>query len=542
MTPKVFFVFTLSFLTFLALPSFALASTYYVNPSGSDSTDGLAAEAAFKTIQKAIDIAGSGDTIVLSPGEYRQDVVSRRNGSQEAPITITGPSNAIVKGEGNDHVIEINHDYHTLSGFTIDGLYGSATKASNYRDILIFVHGKEVRNGVTGFKATNLTIQNARGECLRLRYFVTQSEISHNTIKNCGVGDFVFNDGGKNGEGVYLGTSSKQWGDGKNLTSDADETRDNHIHHNDINTQGNECVDIKEGATANIVEYNTCSGQKDPESGGFDSRGDTNVFRYNSIKDSVGAGIRLGGWLVKNIQYGKNNDVYDNVIENNKGGGIRFQIIPQGKVCGNQFSNNGGGNSVGNYVSKFNPANPCVENTTPTPTPSPSPTPTPTSTLAPSSSSGGGGGSGGSSFVPSMLASANSFLPSNFDSLALQQKIAVLTGKVTELRTQINNLLSQSGQLSVSTSSCSFTRDLYLGLVGEDVRCLQKYLNSTGFLVASAGPGSLGNETLYFGPLTKQAVVAWQNAKASTVLVPFRLTSGTGYWGPISISHYKNNL
>lgn len=505
---------------FLTLPFFAAGATYYISPSGNDSADGLTTGAALKTIQKAVEAAQPGDTVNLAAGEYRQDIISRRNGSLPAPITITGPAEAVIKGGGNDRVIEINHDYYILNGFTVDGLYGPATKASNYRDILVFVHGKETRDGVTGFKATNLTLQNARGECLRLRYFITRSEISYNTIKNCGVGDFVFTDGGKNGEGIYLGTSSKQWGDGKNPTSDPDATRDNHIHHNTIDTQGNECVDIKEGATANLVEYNTCRGQKDPESGGFDSRGDGNTFRYNSIKDNVGAGIRLGGWLVKNIQYGKNNDVYENIIENNKGGGIRFQVTPQGKICGNQFLNNLGGNSVGIYASKFDPAKACAGGATTTEekiTPPPAPSQTPPETPPADNQSTGGGSGGGSS--------------SNQRTLTLREQLEI---RLTELKKQLLALRK--------TEKCAFPRYLSIGLTGEDVRCLQRFLNSNGFLVAPTGPGSPGNETLYFGPFTKQAVSAWQTAKASAVLIPSGLTVGTGYWGPASISYYKNNL
>ena len=210
-----------------------------------------------------------------------------------------------------------------------------------------------------------MTLKNSGGECLRLRYFATKSEIAYNTIANCGAYDFLFNAGGKNGEGIYIGTSNKQWGDGKNPTNDPDETKDNLVHHNYIDTQGNECIDIKEGATANIIEYNTCRGQKDSESGGFDSRGDGNIFRYNDVRGSVGGGIRLGGASVNGIQYGKNNDVYENTIVDNKNGGIRFQTTPQGKICGNTMSGNTTGDSAGGFASEFDPIKSCDNNMPP---------------------------------------------------------------------------------------------------------------------------------------------------------------------------------
>jgi len=67
------------------------------------------------------------------------------------------------------------------------------------------------------------------------------------------------------------------------------------------------------------------------------------------------------------------------------------------------------------------------------------------------------------------------------------------------------------GQIDAA-SSCNFTRKLDIGSVGEDVRCLQNYLNISGFPVALSGAGSLGHETNNYKDLTKQAVKAWQKS------------------------------
>lgn len=85
---------------------------------------------------------------------------------------------------------------------------------------------------------------------------------------------------------------------------------------------------------------------------------------------------------------------------------------------------------------------------------------------------------------------------------------------------------------------CEITRNLTIGSVGEDVQCLQRYLNWAGFTVASSGVGSSGNETQYFGTLSANAVVRWQNANSAQVLTPLGLSSGTGYWGPSSFNQY----
>lgn len=77
-----------------------------------------------------------------------------------------------------------------------------------------------------------------------------------------------------------------------------------------------------------------------------------------------------------------------------------------------------------------------------------------------------------------------------------------------------------------------FTRNLTVGLTGEDVRELQKFLNNQGFKVALSGSGSPENESDYFGNLTKSALAKFQEFYKDEVLSPVGLTNGTGYFGP----------
>ncbi|MEY2665310.1 MAG: hypothetical protein RLZZ480_415 [Candidatus Parcubacteria bacterium] len=77
----------------------------------------------------------------------------------------------------------------------------------------------------------------------------------------------------------------------------------------------------------------------------------------------------------------------------------------------------------------------------------------------------------------------------------------------------------------------AFGRNLTIGSVGEDVRALQQLLNAEGFIVAKSGPGSVGNESTYFGPATKAALIKYQNYYRSDI----GITTGTGYFGPMTI-------
>jgi LPXTG-site transpeptidase (sortase) family protein len=84
----------------------------------------------------------------------------------------------------------------------------------------------------------------------------------------------------------------------------------------------------------------------------------------------------------------------------------------------------------------------------------------------------------------------------------------------------------------IFASSSIFTRTLRVGMSGEDVRELQKLLNTdTETRVASVGVGSAGNETDYFGFATKRALIKFQEKYYTEVLTPLGLTSGTGILG-----------
>lgn len=86
-----------------------------------------------------------------------------------------------------------------------------------------------------------------------------------------------------------------------------------------------------------------------------------------------------------------------------------------------------------------------------------------------------------------------------------------------------------------------FTRDLKLGDSGIDVFNLQKILNQDPETrVAISGPGSINQETTYFGNLTHQAVIKFQNKYKNQVLLPLGLAYGTGYFGKSSRNFILN--
>jgi hypothetical protein len=91
------------------------------------------------------------------------------------------------------------------------------------------------------------------------------------------------------------------------------------------------------------------------------------------------------------------------------------------------------------------------------------------------------------------------------------------------------SVISAFATVPAQTSSCSymFNTNLRLGAVSTDVQNLQKLLNmDAATKVASAGAGSMGYETLRFGPATLGAVKKFQAANG--------ISPVSGYVGPLT--------
>ncbi|MBI2055644.1 MAG: peptidoglycan-binding protein, partial [Candidatus Sungbacteria bacterium] len=111
--------------------------------------------------------------------------------------------------------------------------------------------------------------------------------------------------------------------------------------------------------------------------------------------------------------------------------------------------------------------------------------------------------------------------------------IAELQASIAALTAQLNALIAaQGGQAAApAAGACSFTRDLSQGSQGDDVKCLQQYLNSSGNTVSASGAGSPGNESTFFGAKTKAAVAQWQAANG--------VSPTAGYFGSRSRAKYS---
>jgi hypothetical protein len=104
-------------------------------------------------------------------------------------------------------------------------------------------------------------------------------------------------------------------------------------------------------------------------------------------------------------------------------------------------------------------------------------------------------------------------------------------------------IVSSSFVPFVVFAQVNFVRDLFLGITGSDVLDLQKILNKDPETrIAESGVGSSGNETTYFGNLTKNAVERFQLKYADYVLKPIGLFAPTGYVGFYTRDYLNKNF
>ncbi len=107
----------------------------------------------------------------------------------------------------------------------------------------------------------------------------------------------------------------------------------------------------------------------------------------------------------------------------------------------------------------------------------------------------------------------------------------------TQTMSIVNSLYSSTGTVSIpsapvtssvpsTTIGYTFSRSLTLGSSGSDVRQLQVFLNTKGYTISSSGIGSRGNESIYFGPATKAALIRYQIANG--------IKPASGFFGPLT--------
>jgi peptidoglycan hydrolase-like protein with peptidoglycan-binding domain len=113
----------------------------------------------------------------------------------------------------------------------------------------------------------------------------------------------------------------------------------------------------------------------------------------------------------------------------------------------------------------------------------------------------------------------------------LQAQIAALKAQIAQLQAKIAKILRKK------ISCQKFENNLYYGMRSKEVRCLQEFLKSQGLKIYPEGL-----VTGFFGPLTRAAVIRFQERYAKDILYPLGLKKGTGFVGPATRSKINQFL
>jgi len=347
--------------------------TIHVGPDGSPEGSGAETD-PLGSIQRAVNFAGPGDTVAVQTGRYRETVTTARSGTADAPITLTGPQDAILAGEPGDHALRINHSHIHVTGLTFDGLVDTDNPddPDSYAAVNIFVNylsDDTVENPealyVTGLRLKPHAVGNTQGACLKVQ-FVRNTEIGEfRVLGPAGQRYLLGDEGGFFGEVVYLGLpiGGAAKFDGVTL----DQSRDVHIHHinNSAGHPHAELVDVKPGTQDVLIEYCTDGGgaggiRPAPGGGCIGLKGQRATVRWCRLERSRGDGVYVGSWHVTHpdqSEYdipsvahddGQSNSLYGNNISDYRKLAVRYpqadgSIIDsfgpdaQRVVCGNEI-------------------------------------------------------------------------------------------------------------------------------------------------------------------------------------------------------------
>ncbi|MDP3710303.1 MAG: peptidoglycan-binding protein [bacterium] len=133
------------------------------------------------------------------------------------------------------------------------------------------------------------------------------------------------------------------------------------------------------------------------------------------------------------------------------------------------------------------------------------------------------------------LSGVVAFVPMAAVAQSSSDTIAQLQAQIAALSAQLVALSGGSAAPVVASGAkCSFTRNLKVGVKGDDVKCLQQYLNGAGYAVSASGAGSPGKESTYFGNATKMAVSKWQAAMS--------VSPAVGFFGALSRAKFDSTV
>ncbi|MEZ4505887.1 MAG: right-handed parallel beta-helix repeat-containing protein [Thermomicrobiales bacterium] len=274
-------------------------------------------------LTQALASAVAGDQIELAPGVYQGNFELAASGESSKRIWICGPRDAVIDSgdirEG--YGLHITGSYAGVWGITI----------SNAQKGIVVDGGDFVQ-------VDNVEVHTIGDEAIHFRGNATDGVVQDSLIHYTGLRREKF------GEGIYVGSAVSNWGeitDGEPDKSDRVAIRRNRIWDTTA-----ESIDLKEGTSNGVVEYNSFDGSGLTEA---DSWVDVKGNGYR-IVGNVGTTSPEDGFQTHNIDdmgWGRENQFVSNTAQVS-GEGYGFYIHDADKTanvvsCSNMVTNAGAG-------------------------------------------------------------------------------------------------------------------------------------------------------------------------------------------------------
>lgn len=274
-----------------------------------DDTEG----ANYKSIQNAVDNATDGDTVLVYPGNYTENV----HVSKELTITSLSenPVDTVIHAANSeDDVFNVVADNVTIKGFGISG-----ARTDQYGDDKAGIYFEGVNNSVT---KKNNVFSNGYGIFLFDSYNNTLTE--NNVYMGRIGGIFLWNSSNNelnnnlinatNHQGVFIYTSSNN----------------NEISNNTI-TYAGFGIDLLYLCENNTITNNTISNTN------------LGIFLSESSRNFLISNVaNLNGWSGIDLEYSTENTLYNNTANFNNNNGIYLIESSDNKLDYNNASNNMG--------------------------------------------------------------------------------------------------------------------------------------------------------------------------------------------------------